>query len=680
MTSWPYSRSCRTASIRSGRAGGLAEELDYILPTLPVKYDIKEDADINATYYFFDLKDFLSEKTFTLLLVAAGAMGPPRAAALTAHINSKFRPANFVVLGISGSLDKSLLLGDFFIPKVIENYLSVAAATPAINPGKWQISPSSGPYRPDPRLLDRVRSFRNRYPKAWEDWKQRTTAVAEVLLKEKRAPAIANNMCREEAFLLAEEANLASGEILGKSEAFVEWLKSQDRKYSAMDMESSGVLDVSDLAGRDGPRFIAIRGISDFADERKSQVEAEFRVAFRQIAIKNAAAFLWAAVQSRVFSLEPIDAQAEVPLLSIALEFRQYLASTDIIFQHRYKAAVELSDLFVYPDMEAIRDKGSSSSKVNASTLTDAETVSERTLILGDARSGKTSLAKSLFVAHYKHDALPILLRGDDFKNAHFDRVLQDAFRNQYFSLTLEQSRNLRGTIVVLLDDYECVKLNRRHRQKLLEYLGTVCDKMIVFGGNEMLTMNTRFADFGNFKRFQLLPFGHTRRDELISKWIFLEQEETLEESDYLNKLDVCVQHVNSILMRNIVPPKPFFICSIMQYFEAAVPSDYHLTSHGHCYQSLIVQSFVKAGIGPREIDKYVNYLTELGYFMFASRNKLMSDESFKRFASTYSATYLIESHDDVIRRLINCRVLRHDEYSNLEFGYKYTYYFYCAK
>ena len=27
MTSWPYSRSCRTASIRSGIAGGLAGEL-----------------------------------------------------------------------------------------------------------------------------------------------------------------------------------------------------------------------------------------------------------------------------------------------------------------------------------------------------------------------------------------------------------------------------------------------------------------------------------------------------------------------------------------------------------------------------------------------------------------------------------------------------------------------------
>jgi hypothetical protein len=30
MTSWPYSRSCRTASIRSGRAGGLAGELTHI--------------------------------------------------------------------------------------------------------------------------------------------------------------------------------------------------------------------------------------------------------------------------------------------------------------------------------------------------------------------------------------------------------------------------------------------------------------------------------------------------------------------------------------------------------------------------------------------------------------------------------------------------------------------------
>ena len=30
MTSWRYSKSCRTASIRSGRAGGLAGELKAV--------------------------------------------------------------------------------------------------------------------------------------------------------------------------------------------------------------------------------------------------------------------------------------------------------------------------------------------------------------------------------------------------------------------------------------------------------------------------------------------------------------------------------------------------------------------------------------------------------------------------------------------------------------------------
>ena len=38
MTSWPYSRSCRTASIRSGRAGGLAGELSRCQRLPPVQW------------------------------------------------------------------------------------------------------------------------------------------------------------------------------------------------------------------------------------------------------------------------------------------------------------------------------------------------------------------------------------------------------------------------------------------------------------------------------------------------------------------------------------------------------------------------------------------------------------------------------------------------------------------
>jgi nucleoside phosphorylase len=350
----------------------LNEEFNHVLKTVPASPTIEEDPDISATYFIFELDDSLATKKTKVLLVSAGVMGPPRAAALTAHINSRFRPQNFVVLGISGSLDKGLLLGDVFIPKIVDNYLSVAAATPGEGSGKWSLSTSSGPYRPDSRLLDRVRSFRHIYPSPWQDWKQETDVLADQLLGDKRSAAIHDNITRDHAALLAEEANLASGELLGRSDAFVEWIKSQDRKYAAMDMESSGVLDVSDLAGKTGPRFIAIRGISDFADERKTQVEADFRGVFRQIAIENAASFLWIAIQYNLFSSDIVGATAIDTSLYTTDDFHHYLLSTDILFQHRHKETVTLPDLFIYPDIIPIRAEDSTtSSKINSSTLSD---------------------------------------------------------------------------------------------------------------------------------------------------------------------------------------------------------------------------------------------------------------------------------------------------------------------
>jgi hypothetical protein len=117
-----------------------------------------------------------------------------------------------------------------------------------------------------------------------------------------------------------------------------------------------------------------------------------------------------------------------------------------------------------------------------------------------------------------------------------------------------------------------------------------------------------------------------------------------------------------------------------MQVLDASLPSDFHLTSHGHCYQSLIVQAFAKAGIEYREIDKYVNYLTEFSYFLFRRGNGYISDEEFDRFANEYSNKYLISSHADAVNGLIKSGILTKDDDDNLRFSYKYVYYFYCAK
>jgi nucleoside phosphorylase len=132
----------------------LNEEFSFVLNTLPAPVEVREDSDVSVTYYLFDLELPLLTKKSRILLISAGAMGPPRAAALVAHINSRFELDNVVVLGISGSVDKDVLPGDVFIPKIVDNYLSVAAAVPAKDdPLNWSLSLSGGSYRPDSRLL-----------------------------------------------------------------------------------------------------------------------------------------------------------------------------------------------------------------------------------------------------------------------------------------------------------------------------------------------------------------------------------------------------------------------------------------------------------------------------------------------------------------------------------------------
>lgn len=117
----------------------------------------------------------------------------------------------------------------------------------------------------------------------------------------------------------------------------------------------------------------------------------------------------------------------------------------------------------------------------------------------------------------------------------------------------------------------------------------------------------------------------------------------------------------------------------ILQTLESTSPSDFALTAYGHCYNALIQQSLRKAKIKSEQLDKHINYLTELAYYIFKLDRSNASDEELEAFKSIYSEKYLIDSHDRVIEKLCGSGLLRRDG-SGVYFGYKYIFYFYTAK
>jgi hypothetical protein len=85
---------------------------------------------------------------------------------------------------------------------------------------------------------------------------------------------------------------LASGPDVAAAEAFVRWLRSRrDRNLKGLEMESGGfVADV--WRSIEQRRSLVLRGISDYGDERKKQLEREYKGAIRRYAIHNAAQLL----------------------------------------------------------------------------------------------------------------------------------------------------------------------------------------------------------------------------------------------------------------------------------------------------------------------------------------------------------------------------------------------------
>jgi len=84
---------------------------------------------------------------------------------------------------------------------------------------------------------------------------------------------------------------VACGPIVGAATAFADWLKQQNRQFLALEMESGGVL-AAVFEAADPARMLVLRGVSDYGDERKADLDQTAGGAFRRVAMNNAIGML----------------------------------------------------------------------------------------------------------------------------------------------------------------------------------------------------------------------------------------------------------------------------------------------------------------------------------------------------------------------------------------------------
>jgi hypothetical protein len=294
----------------------------------------------------------------------------------------------------------------------------------------------------------------------------------------------------------------------------------------------------------------------------------------------------------------------------------EWLDDTEITLTHRKVDRIRLSDIYTIPDVE-IDDDSRKELRIYRSACSLPDKF-ERFLVFGEEQQGKTSLLKHYYKSFLTQSKTPLILEGSKVKDANPEVIIKKELARQYEGLPYEDFMASQEKIIII-DNIDDIGLNRKYRDKFISDICLFADKCIFTHQLAFSLLVDEIPALDDFGRAELIGLGNKKREEIIQRWISLGVEQTITEEDLYTRCDELKDTINSVVKKNIVPPKPIYILMLLQMFEAHSKLNLELSSHGHCYQQLIYQSFENAKINEREFDKYLNVLTELAWWIFSN-------------------------------------------------------------
>lgn len=262
----------------------LHEEYQYLTELAQPAETVRAEGDF---YYQLVPPDY-SEPVIVQVLED---MGLVRAAVAAERLIVRFGVDIVALLGIAGALDRNLLLGDVVIASEVDHYQYAAKATATLD-GSPSIEQAGMHWRASHSVLEIVRSFslRPETRATYNTWRDITSS---------RRPTIASPQIA--AMMRDRPINavgpIASGDFVGAAAWFRDAVLRRNRKLMALEMEGAGVSAA--VTDRSDPKhFIIVRGLSDFADERKAELDRASATGvvdsgvLRRYAVLSAAEFL----------------------------------------------------------------------------------------------------------------------------------------------------------------------------------------------------------------------------------------------------------------------------------------------------------------------------------------------------------------------------------------------------
>jgi nucleoside phosphorylase len=249
----------------------LGEEFRYVIEVAPLVESLPHEGT-----YFYRL-DFGSTSAICCVV---NQMGPLPALHAAIRLLGFAEVNLLVVLGVAGALDSDVAVGDVVVGHEINEFQANSKAESV--EGGYEVRYSGRHWTLDFVLREALSNFEFSAKTHFADWQAATT--------EHHRDSI-NPQGEDVQRALLHLGSIASGNVVAASSAFVAEVKRIDRKFLAIDMEAAGVASAAGDRIHPWP-CLAIRGISDRADEKKADLDLVGKKTWRRYAVRNATAFL----------------------------------------------------------------------------------------------------------------------------------------------------------------------------------------------------------------------------------------------------------------------------------------------------------------------------------------------------------------------------------------------------
>lgn len=274
--------------IEIGIVVALEEEFREVFSHIGSRAKPVFNEEINQYYYLFESGG--GAKPYRSVITFIGGMGTSKAALVGDRLIQQFKPGTIMNIGIAASMDRYVRVGDIVIAAQVDEYLHSAKAIADSNSITFQFQLSGDPYKSSPDYVSHARNLEFAYVEATQNWHSGCLKqLAELMAVGKRDELLKKDLIRAKPQI--HVGNIASGQIVGATEIFIRWLKeNRDRKYLALEMEAAGVMSAAHT--RSTPNLV-IRGISDYGDDRKEELDQIDEGVLRRYAMNNVITLLW---------------------------------------------------------------------------------------------------------------------------------------------------------------------------------------------------------------------------------------------------------------------------------------------------------------------------------------------------------------------------------------------------